>query len=104
MENFVYEFGFLPFPPYTKYRKMFDRSPAELLGGTGKAAAAGELAESRRDFVMYQRDEPPQYATPRADHATKYKDFFGEFQQNPCPNLINLTKGGRAEERASLCG
>ena len=58
MENFVYEHGHLPFPPYTKYHRMFERQPAEL-----KGEGDGNLDEDR-NMALYKRDDPPQYATP----------------------------------------
>ena len=81
-EDFVHDFGFLPFPPYTKYHKLFDRTDAQLLGENRTEQQL--LGERGRQFVMYRRDDPPQYAAPPADHATRYKDIFGEFA-DPCP-------------------
>merc|ERR1711907_312968 len=79
MEDFVYEFGFLPFPPYTKYHKIFNRMPAELLGVIQKEY------DPLRLFTLYRRDDPPQYATPPTNHTTKYKKLIDDFP-DPCPS------------------
>jgi hypothetical protein len=90
MENFVYEHEHLPFPPYTKYHRMFDRADAHLRGDAESDDGNGNLAEDRK-MALYRRDDPPQYATPSEDLLKKNKRLSDPFE-DPCP-----AKGKKAE-------